>query len=100
MPSPFVLAAAESTAVYPNFGAVGGAGQLASIIGALLTIILIAAVLMLIVCAVTWAVAGSHGNVHAASRAKTGLWIAVGSAALAGAGVTWVNFLLHVGSTL
>jgi hypothetical protein len=96
MPSAVVLA----TDVYPNFGAVGGAGQLASIIGALLTIILVVAVLMLIVCAVTWAVAGSHGNVHAASRAKAGVWIAVGSAALAGAGVTWVNYLLHVGSTL
>ncbi len=96
MPSAFVLA----SDVYPNFGAVGGSGQLASIIGALLTVILIVAVLMLIVCAVACAVAGAHGNVHAASRAKAGVWIAVGSAALAGAGVTWVNFLLHVGSML
>jgi hypothetical protein len=86
--------------VYPNFGAVGGSGQLASVVGALLTVVLIVAVLMLVVCAITWALANSHGNYQTAGRARAGLWIAIGTAALAGAGVTWTNFLLHLGSTL
>ena len=37
--------------VFPDFGGVGGAGDLQTVIGALLTFVLIIAVLMLIVCA-------------------------------------------------
>ena len=62
--------------------------------------VLITAVLMLIVCAIVWAVASAHGNYQAATKARTGLWVAVGAAALAGAGVAWVNFLLGVGTRL
>jgi steroid 5-alpha reductase family enzyme len=90
----------SSGAVYPNIGAVGGASTLVSVIGALLTIVLIVACLMLIVCAATWAVAAANGNYHSVTKARTGVLVAVGSAALAGAGVAWMNFLLHLGSTL
>ena len=86
--------------VFPDFGAVGGASELKSIVGALLTYVLIIAVLMMIVSGVTWALASAHGNFHTATRAWLGLWVAFGAAALAGAGVAWVNFLLGVGSTL
>ena len=86
--------------VFPDFGAVNGAGDLSKVVGALLMFVLIIAVLMLIVCAITWAIASSHGNHHVASKARTGLFVAVGAAALAGAGVAWVNFLLNVGDTL
>ena len=96
LPPNRVLAAA----VYPNFGGVGGSGQLASMVGVLLTVVLIVAVLMLIVCAVIWAISSAHGNYQAASKARTGLWVAIGAAALAGAAVTWANFLIHLGSTL
>ncbi|MHB1235636.1 MAG: DUF6112 family protein [Microbacteriaceae bacterium] len=92
--------AAPMASVFPNFGAVDGAGQLKAVIGALLTFVLIIAVLMLIVCAVTWAVSSSHGNYQASTKARTGLWVALGAAALAGAGVAWMNFLLGVGATL
>lgn len=85
---------------YPDFDGVGGAGELRSIVGALLMFVLVTAVLMLIVCAVVWAVASAHGNYQAATKARTGLWVAVGAAALAGAGVAWVNFLLGVGTRL
>ncbi|WP_308468459.1 DUF6112 family protein [Rathayibacter soli] len=88
------------TAVFPNFGAVDGAGQLRTVIGALLTVVLIIAVLMLIVCAVTWALSSAHGNYQAATKARTGLWVALGTATLAGAGVAWMNFLLGVGASL
>ena len=86
--------------VFPDFGGVGGAADLRSIVGALLMFVLIIAVLMLIVCAIVWAIASAHGNYQAATRARTGLWVAVGAAALAGAGVTWLNFLLRIGTHL
>ncbi|MGP3708970.1 DUF6112 family protein [Gordonia paraffinivorans] len=54
-------------------------------------------VLVLIVSAIIWAIAFSTGNAHTATKARIGAWVALGSAALAGAGVAWVNFLLGVG---
>lgn len=95
-----MTAAILATAVYPDFGAVDGAARLEQIIGALLTLVLFIAVLMLVVCAVAWAVAGAHGSVRAASQARAGVFVALGAAVLAGAGVAWVNFLLHLGSSI
>jgi len=93
-----LLVAAED--VYPDFDAVGGRSTLMSIVGAMLTITLIIAVLMLVICAIVWAVSSAHGNFQAASRGRVGVFVALGTAALAGAGVAWMNFLLNVGSTL
>ncbi|SFS16531.1 hypothetical protein SAMN04487846_3324 [Microbacterium sp. cf046] len=89
-----------TTNVFPDFGAVGGADQLRDIIGALMMFTLITAVLMLLVCAVTWASATSHGHYQIAARARLGVWLACGAAALAGASVALVNFLLGVGAGL
>ena len=86
--------------IVPDVGAVGGAEQLRSITGALLTLVLIISVLMMIVNGTVWALASSNGNFQSATRARTGFWVACGAAALAGAGVAWVNFLLGVGATL
>ncbi|WP_454131405.1 DUF6112 family protein [Microbacterium lacticum] len=86
--------------VFPDFGGVGGAGDLRAIVGALLMFVLIIAVLMLIVCAIVWAIASSSGNYQAATKARTGLLVTLGAAALAGAGVAWVNFLLGIGEQL
>lgn len=86
--------------IFPDFGAVGGAAQLQSIVGALLTFVLIVAVVMMIISGVTWALASASGNYQTATRARLGLWVACGAAALAGSGVAWVNFLLDLGSTL
>ena len=86
--------------VFPDFGGVGGATGLRTIVGALLMFVLIIAVLMLIVCAIIWVIASSSGNYQATTRARIGLFVAIGTAALAGAGVAWVNFLLGVGSQL
>jgi hypothetical protein len=86
--------------VFPDFGAVGGAEELQNIVGALLTFVLIISVLMMIIASVTWALASANGNFQTAVRARTGLWVACGAAALAGAGVAWVNFLIGIGSAL
>ena len=61
---------------------------------------LIVAVLMLIICAIVWAVSSSTGNITAATRGRAGVFVSIGAAALAGAGVAWLNFLLRVGTTL
>lgn len=82
--------------VFPDFSGVGGASDLRAIVGALLMFVLVIAVLMLIV----WAIASSSGNYQAATKARTGLFVALGAAALAGAGVAWVNFLLDIGTRL
>lgn len=86
--------------VFPDFDGLEGIGDLREVIGALLTFVLIIAVLMLIVCAIVWAIASSSGNYQAATKARTGLFVSLGAAALAGAGVAWVNFLLNVGTRL
>ena len=83
--------------VFPDFGSVGGSSDLRTVVGALLMFVLIIAVLMLIVSAIIWAVASSTGNAHTATKARIGAWVALGTAALAGAGVAWINFLLGVG---
>ncbi|MDR2566168.1 MAG: DUF6112 family protein [Bifidobacteriaceae bacterium] len=80
----------------PDFSAVGG-NTLAAIVGALLTIVLIAAVASLIASAICWAVGEAQGNYQMAAKGKTGVLIALGAAAVAGAGVSWANFLIHVG---
>ena len=64
--------------MYPDFSAVtGGVGQLQLILGALLTIVLVVAVLMILISAIVWAVSSSHGNHTAVSKAKTGLSVGV-----------------------
>lgn len=98
---PLVLTSLAPTEdVYPDLDAVGGRDTLIGIIGALLTFVLIVAVLMLIVSAIIWAVSSASGNYQAATRGRTGVLVAVCAAALAGAGVAWMNFLLGVGENL
>jgi len=86
--------------VGPDFGAVGGSSELRVIVGALLTYALIIAVLMIVLCAVTWAVSSAHGNWQTSSKAKTGLAVALGGAALTGGALAWANWLLDLGATL
>ena len=86
--------------VRPDFGGVEASGTLAEIVGALLTVVLVVSVLMLVVCALAWAIASSSGNYQAVTRARGGLWVAIGAAAFAGGAVTWTNFLLRTGASL
>ena len=58
--------------VGPDFGAVGGSSQLRAIVGALLTYGLITAVLMVVVCAATWAVGSAQGSWPTAGKATLG----------------------------
>jgi Family of unknown function (DUF6112) len=86
--------------VSPDFGAVGGATDLRKIVGALLTYGLVIAVLMVIACAATWTIASSQGGWQTASKAKTGLYVALGGAVLTGGSLAWANWLLSIGPSL
>ncbi|QBE50133.1 DUF6112 family protein [Leucobacter triazinivorans] len=84
--------------VFPDFGGLGGIGDLKVVIGAMLTIILVVAVLMVIVSAILWAVASSTGNPGLASKGRIGVLVAAGAATLAGCGVAWINWLISLGA--
>lgn len=96
----WVMSRIRSGLVAPDFGAVNGSDHLKLIIGALLTYGLIFAVLMLITSAVTWALASSNGGWQTAQRAKSGVLVAIGGAALTGACLGWANWLLGIGAHL
>lgn len=86
--------------VGPDFGAVGGASGLRTIVGALLTYALITAVLMVVLCAAAWAIGSAQGSWQTASKGKVGLSVALGGAVLTGGALVWANWLLDVGATL
>lgn len=86
--------------IFPDFNGLGGIGDLRAVVGALLTFVLIIAVLMLIISAIVWAIASAHGNYATASKGRTGVLVSLGAAVLAGAGVTWMNWLLNLGQQL
>lgn len=87
-------------AVAPNFGAVNGGEGLGAIVGALLTYGLITSVLMVIICAATWALGSAHGSWHASTKGKVGLFVALGGAVLTGGALAWTNWLLGIGAHL
>jgi hypothetical protein len=70
------------------------------VVGALLTIVLVAAVAALIAAAICWAYGEANGNYQLSAKGKTGVLIALGTVAAAGAGIAWMNFLLDVGAAL
>ena len=100
MTTPSALAAGTGlvTGVGPDFGAVTGSG-LYPIIGALLTIALVTAVAMLVACAAIWAVASAVGSWQVTSKARTGVLLAAAGAVLSGGALTWINWLIDLGST-
>lgn len=84
----------------PDFGAVGGSADMRSVIGALLTYGLMFACLMLIISAAAWAISSSNGSWQSAAKAKAGVFVALGGAALTGGALAWANWLLDVGAAL
>ena len=86
--------------VFPDFGGLGGIGDLRAIVGALLTFVLVVAVLVLIVSAIIWAIATANGNYASAGKARIGVLVALGAAAFAGGGVAWMNWLIDLGRQL
>jgi steroid 5-alpha reductase family enzyme len=86
--------------VFPDFGGLTGIDGLKTVVGALLTVTLVAAVAALIVSGIVWAFGASTGNYRLASRGRTGVLVALGVAILAGSGVALLNWLIGVGQQL
>lgn len=86
--------------VFPDFEGLAGIGELQEVVGALLTVVLIVAVLMMIISGIVWSVASSYGNHTVASKGRTGVLVSLGAAVLAGVGVAWVNWLIDLGEQL
>jgi len=83
----------------PDFSAFDGT-SIEAVIGALLTIVLIAAVASLVIAAIIWAIGTGTGNWQLAAKGRLGTLVALGTGAAAGAGVAVVNWLIHLGSRM
>ena len=86
--------------VFPDFNGLSGVSDLQQVVGALLTIVLIASVAVMVISGVIWALASSSGNYQLASRGRIGVLVAVGAAVLAGGGVALMNWLISVGEQI
>ncbi len=86
--------------VTPNSTGLPGISELQNIVGALLTIGLIAALAGLAIGAAVWAVGSHSANPILAGRGKTGVLVAFISAALTGGAVALIDFFSHAGAAL
>ena len=86
--------------VFPDFNGLSGVSDLQQVVGALLTIVLIASVAVMVISGVIWALAASSGNYQLASRGRIGVLVALGAAVLAGGGVALMNWLISVGEQI
>ena len=50
--------------------------------------------------AAAWAISSSNGSWQSAAKAKAGVFVALGGAALTGGALAWANWLLDVGTAL
>ncbi len=86
--------------VTPNTSGLPGISELQNIVGALLTVGLIAALAGLAISASVWAIGNHSANPVLAGRGKTGVLVSFVAAALTGGAVALINFFAGAGGTL
>jgi hypothetical protein len=86
--------------VTPNSTGLPGISELQNIVGALLTIGLIAALAGLAIAAAAWAVGSHSANPVLAGRGKTGVLVSFVAAGLTGGAVALINFFSNAGAHL
>jgi Family of unknown function (DUF6112) len=86
--------------VSPNTTGLPGIGTLSSMVGALLTVGLIACVAGLVLAAIVWAVGSHSSNPHLAGRGKSGVLVALVAAVLIGGANVLVDFFVTTGKGL
>lgn len=86
--------------VSPNTNGLPGITELQNIVGALLTIGLIAALAGLALSAIVWSVGNHSTNPVLSGRGKTGVLVSFVAAALIGGAVALINFFAGAGATL
>jgi hypothetical protein len=89
-----------SVHVSPNSSGLPGISELTNIVGALLTIGLIASVAGLVLAAVAWAMGSHSANPGLAGRGRSGVLAAFIAAALTGGATELVNFFAGAGARL
>jgi len=94
------MSAAASVNITPNTSGLPGISELQDIVGALLTIGLIAALAGLAISAIVWAIGNHSANPVLAGRGKTGVLVSFVSAALVGGAVVLINFFASAGGQL
>ena len=83
-----------------NSDGLPGITELQNIVGALLTVGLIAALAGLALSASVWAVGNHSANPVLSGRGKTGVLVSFVAAALTGGAVTLINFFAGAGANL
>lgn len=86
--------------VSPNSTGLPGINSISNIVGALLTIGLIACVAGLVIAAIVWAIGSHSSNPNLASRGKTGVLVALVAAILIGGANVLVDFFVATGKGL
>jgi hypothetical protein len=86
--------------VSPNTTGLPGISTLTNIVGALLTVGLIACVAGLVIAAIVWAVGHHSANPSIAGRGKTGVLVALVAALLVGGANVLVDFFVKTGHSL
>lgn len=86
--------------VSPNASGLPGITELQNIVGALLTVGLIAALAGLALSAIVWSVGSHSTNPVLAGRGKTGVLVSFVAAGLIGGAVALINFFAGAGATL
>ena len=94
------MSAAASVNITPNTSGLPGISELQNIVGALLTIGLIAALAGLAISAIVWAIGNHSANPVLAGRGKTGVLVSFVSAGLVGGAVVLINFFASAGGQL
>ena len=94
------MSAATSVNITPNTSGLPGITELQDIVGALLTIGLIAALAGLAISAIVWAIGNHSANPVLAGRGKSGVLVSFVSAALVGGAVVLINFFASAGGQL
>jgi Family of unknown function (DUF6112) len=86
--------------IQPNRTGLPGIASLETIVGALLTFGLVAAVAGIAISAIAWAIGSHSGNPHVAGKGKSGVLIALGAGFLIGGATFLVNFFNTQGGHL
>lgn len=86
--------------VSPNNSGLPGISELQNIVGALLTLALLAALAGLAIASAAWAVGSHSANPILAGRGKTGVIVSFVSAGLTGGAVALIDFFSSAGAHL
>lgn len=94
------MAVALIADISPNTTGLPGISALSQIVGALLSVALIACLAGLVLAAIFWAVGHHSANPSIAARGKTGVLVAVVASILVGGANVLVDFFVHAGGAL